>query len=333
MKNGGAALGENPGTRTKRTRTDERGYRRRFVPAVNVALHRVRPPSSVASAFIRVLCLWVACGTAFAITVTDDLGRKVELKAPAQRIVTLAPFLTELAYSAGAGARVVAASAYSDYPEQAKALPHVASAAGPEIEPIAALTPDLVLAWEDSIRREDVERIERLGIAVFVARAKRLDDPPRLAETIARLAGTDAAGPARAYRERMERARVRDARPRVRAFVEVWHKPLTTIGARHWINEALALCGAENVFADLPQVAPMVSWEEVYRRDPDAIVGTPAPGREGDFIAAWRDRSTLRAVAGSRFVFVDPDRLQRPTLRLADGVAALCAGVEGARKR
>ena len=282
---------------------------------------------------IRALCLWVACGTALAITVTDDLGRKVELKQPAQRIVALAPALTELAYSAGAGAKLVGASTYSDYPPAAKALPQVASAAGPEIEPIAALKPDLVLAWEDSIRREDVERIERLGIPVFVARAKRLEDPPRLAEAIARLAGTDAAGPARAYRERMERARVRGARPRVRAFVEVWHKPLTTIGARHWINEALALCGAENVFDDLPQVAPVVSWEEVYRRDPDAIVGTPAPGHEGDFIAAWRDRSTLRAVAESRFVFVDPDRLQRPTLRLADGVAALCAGVEQARKR
>ena len=99
------------------------------------------------SVFIRVTGLWVACGTALAVTVTDDLGRKVELKQPAERIVALAPFLTELAYSAGAGSRLVGASAYSDYPPGAKSLPQVASASGPEIEPLAALAPDLVLAW------------------------------------------------------------------------------------------------------------------------------------------------------------------------------------------
>ena len=225
-------------------------------------------------------------------------------------------------------------SAYSDYPPEAKALPQVASATGPEIEPLAALRPDLVLAWEDSIRPNDIERIERLGIPVFVARAKHLEDPARLAEALARLAGTDAAAPARAYRERLRQARAANAgKPRVRVFIEVWHKPLTSIGGTHWMNEALELCGAENVFADMSQVAPVVSWEELFRRDPDAIVGTPAAGREGDFIAAWRERSSLRAVGAGRFVFVDADKLQRPTLRLSEGVTALCEGVERARAR
>ena len=284
--------------------------------------------------FIRVLGLWAACGTALAITVTDDLGRKVELKQPAQRIVALAPFLTELAYSVGAGSKLVGASAYSDYPPEARALPQVASALGPEVEPLAALRPDLVLAWHDSIRPNDVERIERLGIPVFVARARRLEDPPRLAETVALLAGTDAAPAARNYRERLRAARAaRSGKPRVRIFVEVWHKPLTTIGGKHWINEALDVCGGENVFADLEAVAPVVSWEEVYKRDPDAIVGTPAPGREGDFRAAWRERGSLRAVSEDRFVFVDADKLQRPTLRLAEGVAELCARLEAALRR
>ena len=238
----------------------------------------------------------------------------------------VAPFLTELVYSAGAGSRLVGVSAHSDYPPQARALPQVASAAGLEIEPLAALGPDLVLAWQDSIRREDLQRLERLGMKVFVARAKRLEDPPRLAEAIARLAGTDAAATTRAYRERLREARAAHAaRPRVRVFVEVWHQPLTTIGGTHWINEALALCGAENVFADMDAVAPVVSWEELYRRDPDAIVGMPA--REAPFRAAWAGRATLRAVAAGRFVLVDADALQRPTLRLADGVLALCRGL------
>src|SRR5947209_1030210 len=94
----------------------------------------------------------VAASTAAAISLTDDLGRKVELAHPAQRIVTLAPFLTELAFSAGAGKRVVGASAFSDYPPEARALPEVASAAGIALESLAALHSDLVLAWGDTIR-------------------------------------------------------------------------------------------------------------------------------------------------------------------------------------
>jgi iron complex transport system substrate-binding protein len=265
------------------------------------------------------------------VVVTDDLGRKVELEQPAQRIVALAPFLTELAYSAGAGGKLVGASAYSDYPPEAKALPQVASATGPEVEAIVGLKPDLVLAWQDSIRPNDVERIERLGIRVFVARAKRLADPPRLAAAIARLAGTDASRATGAYRERLAAAAAGRPKARVRVFVEVWHTPLTTIGGTHWINEALATCGADNIFADIEQVAPVVSWEELFRRDPDAILGTPAPGREEAFRSMWRERSSLRAVGEKRFVFVDPDRLQRPTLRLAEGVAELCAGLERVR--
>jgi iron complex transport system substrate-binding protein len=282
--------------------------------------------------------LWflVLAAPAEATTVAaiDDLGRKVELKAPAQRIVALAPFLTELAYSAGAGSKMVGASAHSDYPPEAAALPQVASAAGPEIEPLAALRPDLVLAWQDSVRPEDIERLGRLGIAVFVARAKRLEDPPRIAEAIARLAGTDASAAARDYRSRLGEARAAYAgKPRLRVFVEVWHKPLTSIGGNHWINEALAGCGAENVFADAVQVAPVVSWEELYRRDPDAILGAPARGREAEFRAPWQDRATLRAVKAGRFVLVDGDQLLRPTLRLADGIRALCEGLERARAR
>ena len=280
------------------------------------------------------IALCAATSVAASVTVTDDLGRKVELDRPAQRIVALAPFLTELAYSVGAGSRLVGVSAYSDYPPEAKALPQVASALGPEVEALAALRPDLVLAWHDSIRPNDVERIERLGIPVFVARARRLEDPPRLAESISRLAGTDGSPVARAYRERLRAARGAQAgKRRVRLFVEVWHKPLTTIGGTHWINEALDVCGGDNVFSDLEAVAPVVSWEELYKRDPDAIFGTPAPGREGDFKQAWRERGTLRAVGEDRFVFVDADKIQRPTLRLAEGVAELCAALEGARRR
>jgi iron complex transport system substrate-binding protein len=283
--------------------------------------------------FIRVaMVCCITSSAAASITVTDDLGRKVELAQPAQRIVTLAPFLTELAFSAGAGKQVVGVSAYSDYPPEARALPEVASATGIALESLAALRPDVVLAWADTLRNDDIARLGQLGMRVFVTRTRTLDDPARVLETIARLAGTDASRAAASYRERIAALRRAHANAKpVAALVEIWSQPLTTIGAGHWIDEALEACGARNAFADVPGVAPQLDWELVYRRDPQAIVGMGAPDRRGDFESRWSLRPALSAVRGKRYVYVDADLLQRPTLRLADGVVRICAGLDAMR--
>ena len=279
-----------------------------------------------------VVALCMAASVAASITVTDDLGRTVELKRPAQRIVALAPFLTELAFSAGVGARVVGASAFSDYPAEARAIPRVASAAGISLESLASLHPDLVLAWADTLRAPEVERIERLGAAVFVARVRKLEDVPRLLESTARLSGVATPRAANDYRGRVAKLRAAHAglRP-LRTLVEIWPRPLTTIGAGHWIDEALEICGAANAFADLPGVAPQLDLEIVYRRDPQAIVATGPRDGEAAFLERWGARGTLAAVRSGRLVYIDADLLERPTLRLADGVTALCAGLDRVR--
>lgn len=286
-----------------------------------------------ASAFVCVfMVFFIKSSTAAEISLTDDAGRNVKLEAPAKRIVTMAPFLTELVFSAGAGDRVVGVSAHSDYPPQARGLPEVGSALAFSIEPIAAMRPDLALVWKDSVRTEDLKRLEAFGIAVFVAQARTLDDVPRLLAAIGRLAGRDPSAAIEGYRATLARLRERHAgRPRLRAFLEIWHKPLTTLAGPHWIDEALELCGARNAFRDLPGIAPLVSWEEVLARDPQVIVGAGSAKNAAEFRGNWRPRASLAAVREGRLVFVDADTIQRPTLRLAEGVAQLCAGLERVR--
>lgn len=266
------------------------------------------------------------------VTLVDDQGRTVELKAPATRIVALAPFLTELAFSAGAGERVVGVSAYSDYPPEAKRLPQVATAISLSLEPLLALKPDLVLAWRDTIRAEDIERLKGFEIPVFVAQARSLEDVPRLLAAIGRLTARDVADAANAYRARLDSLRRAHAGlAPIPVFLEIWHNPLTTIAGAHWMNESLALCGAENAFRDLPGVAPVVPWELLYARDPRVIVGAGSAMTEATFHADWALRPTLAAVRDKRLVFIDADTIQRPTLRLADGVAQLCAELDRLR--
>ncbi len=282
---------------------------------------------------------WAVVALAFAggvpaapVALTDDLGRAVQVNAPARRIVTAAPFLTELAFAAGAGAQVVGVSAYSDYPPEAKQLPQVSSAAGFSIEAIAALHPDLVLVWKDSVRPEDVERIGRFGAAVFVAQGRTLDDVPRLLGAIGRLTGHDTRAAADRYAAELARLRREySARRKLPAFLEIWHRPLTTVSGRHFINDALEICGARNVFEELPGVAPTVSWEAVYARDPEVVVGVGSARDAEEFRAQWREHGTLSAVKAGRLVFVDPDTIQRPTTRTPEGLAQLCAALDRAR--
>jgi len=276
----------------------------------------------------------ITSSNAAEISLKDDLERSIVLKQEAQRIVTLAPFLTELVFAAGAGERVVGVSMYSDYPEEAKKLPQVSSAAGFDIERIAALGPDLVLVWRDAVRTEDIERITRFGTQVFVAQARRLGDVPRLLLLVGRLTGRNVDSLVLDYRGQLARLRRANlAKPPIRAFLEVWHRPLTTISGRHFMNEALEICGARNVFDDLEVVAPVVSWEQVYERNPDVIVGVGSAASLEEFRANWKPRATLAAVKSDHLVFVDPDTLQRPTTRTPQGVLQLCDALDRARLR
>ncbi|HZZ94425.1 MAG TPA: cobalamin-binding protein [Usitatibacter sp.] len=273
-----------------------------------------------------------ALTAAAAFTVRDDAGHDVRLDGPAQRIVTLAPFLTEIAYEVGAGDRVVAVSEHSDWPEAARRLPQVGNAFTFSLERIAALHPDLVLVWKDSMRAADLERLERFGARVFVVEARTLSDVPRALAAVGRLTGGDGLAPARRFEARIEALRARHAHaPRLRVLLEIWHQPLTTLGGRHFMNEALEACGASNAFEDLPGVAPVVGWEDVYRRDPDAIVAVSEGITREAFLDFWGARPTLRAVKTGRLAFVAPDRLQRQSARLADGVADLCAALDRIR--
>jgi iron complex transport system substrate-binding protein len=266
------------------------------------------------------------------ITLTDDLGRTVTLDAPAQRIVTLAPFLTELVFAAGAGPRVVGVSAYSDYPDAAGKLPVVSTAAGLSIEPLAALRPDLVIAWRDSFRTEDIERIGGFGAAVFVAVGRRLDDVPRLLRVIGTATALDVSAQVSAFEREVASVRATySARPRIDAFLEIWHRPLTTISGGHFMNDAIEMCGARNLFKDLSGVAPQVAWEEVYARDPFVVVGTGSAANEAQFRANWRERGTLSAVRAGRLVWAEADTLQRPTTRTPQGIRRLCEALDTVR--
>lgn len=251
--------------------------------------------------------------------------------APARRIVSLAPHITELLFAAGAGDRIVGASAWSDHPEAARAIPRIGDSHAFDIERILALRPDLAVAWEAGNAPRHVAALERLGIPVHVEAAEGLDDIGDAIERLGRLAGTPevAAATARRYRDRLAQLRARHAgQAPVRVFHQVWDEPLMTVNGRHPISDLIAACGGVNVFADAPALAPRVSRESVLRAAPEVITAAAGPD---DPLAAWRRWPALPAVAAGRLVELPADAISRLSPRLLDAAEPLCAAIDAAR--
>ena len=279
----------------------------------------------------------LAAGAAYAqaISIEDDRGRTVRLAGPAQRIVALAPSLAELAFAAGAGGRLVGVARFSDFPHAARAIPQVGDAARVDFERVVVAKPDLILAWKSGNSAADVVRLERLGYPAHVSEAARLADIPRLLRAIGALAGTLPAASAAAAEFEREigalKSRYANAR-KLRVFYLIWHQPLLTVNGAHSISDVIALCGGENVFADVSQLTPSVTIEAVIAAKPEVILGGASADREKDFAVRWR-ASSLPPLSKLPTYFIDPDLIQRQTPRIVEGARAVCAALEQVRIR
>ena len=270
------------------------------------------------------------------VVVRDDTGATVRLAAPARRIVSLAPHVTETLFAAGAGARLVGAVEYSDYPEAAQQLARIGGYSRLDLEAIAALKPDLAVGWASGNSPAHIEKLRALGIPVYLAQPERIDDVAGSLERYGELAGTQTQAGAAAdrFRHRLRELRTRyGARPKVRTFYQIWRQPLMTVGGGQVISDAIRLCSGENVFADLKPLAPKVTVEAVLAADPEAIVASGMGESRPEWLDDWRHWKTMTAVKRDNLFFVQPDLIQRHTPRLVEGAARLCAHLETARSR
>jgi iron complex transport system substrate-binding protein len=288
-------------------------------------------PSGVVALLTLVVLAVPACAD---VVVPDDTGKVVRLRAPAERIVSLAPHATELLYAAGAGTRVVGVSAFSNFPEAARRLPQVSGGVRLDIERILALRPDLAVGWQGGNARADLEQLAALGVPVFIAEPQRLDAVPDTLIRLGRLAGSEGVAQAAATRYREELARLRTMyrdRPPVRVFFEIGLQPLMTLSHAHLANDVLALCGGHNVFAASDLLALEVSVEAVMLQDPDAILFSDELGTADGVRNWWRERVALRAVRSKRVYSVPSELVLRQTPRVLQGARRTCEALDAAR--
>lgn len=278
--------------------------------------------------------LTLLCSVASAaITVTDDAGKTVTLQAPAKRILSLAPHVTELLYAAGAGDAIVGTVEYSDFPEAAKKIPRVGGHSALDLERIVALKPDLIVIWLHGNAQKQLDRLLELGIPAFYNEPTKLDDIPRSIETLGILTGnsTQARAAAAAFRAKVEALRARYAnRAPVSLFYQVWNKPLTTLNGQHLVADVINLCGGKSLFADLKPKAPAVAMEAVIEADPEAIVSTSI---QKDGLDLWSKWTRMRAVKNGHLFAMDGNLINRHGPRITEGAEKLCEILESVRQR
>ena len=260
-------------------------------------------------------------------------GADADASLMPQRVVTLAPHLTELVCAAGGCARLVGVSAYSDYPAQVRSLPQISDATTVNLEAVLGLKPDLVLAWDGGTPPETMSRLRGLGLRVEPLQVRGLDDVAAALERTGALLGSGAAAQqaAQAYRARLARLRERwRGAPPIRVVYQIETAPAYSINRDSPISEAMALCGGVNVFADLPRLAAPVSAEAMLAARPEAVIfgGEENTQAIHDY---WSRLAGAPAARDDNLYAVDANLLGRATPRLLDGVEQVCTVLDQAR--
>lgn len=239
------------------------------------------------------------------------------------RVVSLAPSMSEIMLELQADDLLVGMLDGGERPAALRNLPSVGRQGQLDMERLLSLRPDLLLLWPGSVPPAQRDQLTRLGIATFSAEPHDLEQLLEQIEAIAVRVGRAEQG--RQYvgglRERLRQLRQHYRREQpLRVFYQVWDRPLYTLGGRQVVSDALAVCGARNIFADLSQPAPQVNVESVLMRDPQVILA----GDQGQ-LASWKAWPDL---AGDRLLVVPDKGLERPSGQMIEATARLCALLE-----
>jgi iron complex transport system substrate-binding protein len=285
--------------------------------------------------FLLVTCIFCTSGCDGALDAVEEPAAG----QPARRIITLAPHLTELVFTAGAGNRLVGVVEYSDYPPESRLLPRVGDAFRLDYEAIAALKPDLILGWQSGTPVAVLDRLTELGYRVLTLEPGRLTTIAEHLRFIGQLADSApaAATAAAEYERDLEELRGKHKNAStLSVFYQISWQPLFTINKRHVIGEAIEICGGRNIFAELTDLSPAISLEAVLEQAPQVIVASQFDSRQKlaeTQLASWSKWKNIPAVRDGNLFLLDADLLARPSTRILGGVRALCDALDAVRGR
>ena len=272
---------------------------------------------------------WISLLTAIAqatISVQDGTGQTVTIPHEIRKVVTLTPHAAELAYSAGAGSKLVGVTQESDYPEPVKSLPKIGSYVQINLEAIIKLKPDLVIAWQDGGQAPLIQALRKAGIPVFMSHPLAPQDIATEIHALGVLNGTpniakQNTAPFRLYLQTLAQS---PKTPAVSSVFLVGYNPIYAISNNSFLGKMLQMCGANNVFGHIQQPA--------FTLNPEALLQQPLQ------VAFISGKSELKQWQGFYSKAVKPPKLYsinadlRPSLRIKSSLQQMCLIIDAERR-
>jgi iron complex transport system substrate-binding protein len=255
-----------------------------------------------------------------------------------QRIITVAPHLSEVVEAAGGANRLISVSAYSNFPESVKKLPITSDARSIDLEKMKSLRPDLIIYWRGGTPESQIESIKKTftSIQVVSVEPKKLTDIANDIETIGKLLGTETiakknADAFRAQITELKHQYQNKNKRKVKVFYQVWAQPLMTLNQDHLIADIINICGGEQLFAKEKLLVPTVSREAVVKANPEIIFTAVDTQQMKTDWSMWSSIPQLAATQRKAFIDIDGDMISRPSTRIMQGAKKICLEIDKIR--
>ena len=261
-------------------------------------------------------------------TLIDAVGRQVTVPEYPQRIVSLAPDITETLFALGLSDKIVGVTQFSDFPPAAAMKPKFGSYVDLNIEAIIDLDPDLILGTGAGTSPTLVKRLERMGFSVFIVYPKNLDGVLVAIQQIADVVG----------KKRKGRAIVDDMKHRIdrvsswvaghrkpRVFLQIGRDPIYTVSEGSFAHHLIGIAGGDNIAKNGRIPYPSYSLEKIILQAPEVIIVSSMyiGGNHESWIEEWKKWKVLPAVKSNRLYTIDSDIIDRPSPRIVDGLEKL----------
>ena len=304
---------------------------------------------------IALIASQILFGISLSFSSHDSFAKQDKSPQPhPQRIITLAPHLSELVDSAGASDRLVGVSAYSNYPTSVKQLPITSDARSIDLEKMKSLRPDLIIYWRGGTSESQIQSIKKTfnkDVQFIAVEPKKLLDIATDIETIGKALGTDLIAKKNADTLRLKITELRNnkknqttknkqnkqnkqqniSQRKVRVFYQVWAQPLMTLNKDHIISDIIQLCGGEQLFAHEKVLVPTVSREAVIKANPEIIFTAVDNQKMSSDWSMWTSFPQLAATKNKAFIDLDGDIISRPSPRIMQGAQKICAEINRLR--
>lgn len=276
--------------------------------------------------FLVMLIFVVFCaGNSFARTVTDDIGRSVNIASAPKRIVSLAPGITEMLYALGLADYIAGVTTFCDWPADARTKQKIGGFTNPSIEKIVSLKPDLIIATADGNRQDTVAQLEKLGLSVYVINPSDTGGVLRDLLQIGKI--TNREDVAVKLVDRLQKrlnsiaGQIRHKK-KPRVFFQLGREPLFTAGNKTLINEAIEQAGGINVAGHDTARYPVYSAEGVIASSPEIIVFAPMTSDKKSAAVKnyWQKFKDIPAVKNNHIYPIDADLINRASPRIFDAI-------------